>query len=141
MSEAVVIAHDEDADVEAFAEDFPNKLACGEGSEGGGEAQDLDVGDAGVAEEVEALVVGGEEWHGGGDEHLARVAVHGDDEGGEGAPAGDVRDLTYEAEVAAVYAVEHADGGDAVGGYGGLCGQGRFLVWVAGFFLGGGGGL
>ena len=130
VAEAEVFALVDLADAAAFAEDLLGELAGGEAGEFGCEGEQEGGVDAGLGEEVEFLGGGGDEGVGGvGAEDADGVGVEGDGEGFEGLSllrkrAGAGEDLVDDPAVAAVDAVEVADGGDDGAEGGGDCGEG-----------------
>ena len=112
VAEVVVVADDEAADAEAANEDADDEVGVGEAGEVEGEGEDDEVVDTETGEAVYFFVEGGEEsgFLFGGLEDFAGVGFEADDDGLAADGGGFALEVTDDAEVAEVYAVETADG-------------------------------
>lgn len=114
MPKAVVVADDEDADVEAAAQDVGHEGACRQGGEFTRERQHGHVVGEGFAEQSGLFVRRGEQLQGCvGTEHTCRMGRKGHQQRPQATSLGLILDLLDEVAVASVYAVEESDGGDA----------------------------
>ena len=126
VAEAEVFTLVEFDDVELAVEEIVGELAGAHAGEVAVEGQDDDVVDAGAGEEVEFVLEGGDEGGAGaGADGAGGVGVEGDDERAEAKGAGATEDVADDPAMAAMDAVEVADGGD------GGRERGRELVEVA----------
>lgn len=126
VAEAEVFALVKFDDVELAVEEVVSELAGAHAGEIAVEGQDDDVVDASGGEEVKFVLEGGDEGGAGaGADGAGGVGVEGDDERAEAEGAGAAEDVADDPAMAAMDAIEVADGGD--GGREG----GRELVEVA----------
>ena len=111
MAEAVVVAHEEGRGVELALEDALHEELGAHGCHLGGEMEDCHIVDGLAAEEVELLLEGGEQSHGGlGPEGGGGMAAEGDDHGLGMALEGRLPDLLQEVLMAEMEAVEASNG-------------------------------
>ena len=114
MPKAVVVADDEDANVEAAAQNVGHEGACRQGGKFTREGQHGHVVGEGFAEQSGLFVRRGEQLQGGiGTQHTCRMCRKGDEQRPQATSLGLILHLLDEVAVASVYAVEESDGGDA----------------------------
>lgn len=119
-SEAEVFALVELDDVELLAQDLLGELLGAHAGEVAVEGENEDLVDAGLGEEIEFLLAGGDELGAlAGADGAGGVGVEGDDEGAKAGGACACEDVFDDPAMAAVDAIEVADGGDGGAGGGG----------------------